>query len=113
MGSSQERFSMDNQEERIALQSVPTHYLPKGIDNFEEYWFPIYHIQVRDILGKILTQIEAINLPDKTEKANKAIFTQMVWRWFDEVMDNSATASQNSGLQPISDKFSRSIPPSK
>ena len=95
-----------DEENRIALQSVPVHYMPKGIENFEDYWFPIYHEQVRDILGKILTQIEAMNLPERTEKATKAIFTQMVWHWFDQVMDNSATASPNSGLTPISTRVS-------
>lgn len=100
---------MDNQEERIALQSVPIHYLPKGIEDYEDYWFPINHNQVRDILGKILTQIEAMNLPTAAEKANKAIFTQMVWGWFDGVMDNSATAAPNSGLLPINGLVSHAV----
>jgi hypothetical protein len=91
---------MDNQEERITDQSVEIHYMPGGVRDYEDLYFPIRHTQVRDILGKVLTQIEAMNLPASAEKANKAIFTQMLWRWFDEVMDNSATSSEGC-IAPI------------
>jgi hypothetical protein len=93
---------MDNQEERIKLQSVFVHNVPFGEnENWKDYYFPVNHSLVRRLLGQILTQIEAMNLPQKTEEANKAIFIQMIWRWFDEVMDNSATSNPKAGLLPI------------
>jgi hypothetical protein len=96
-----EKLSIDKDEKRTLLQSVEIHHVAESYDDYENYYFPMNHSQVRDILGQILTQIESMNLSPKSEKANKAIFTQMVWRWFDEVMDNSATSYEPAGLRPI------------
>ncbi len=87
-------------EKRVELQSVPVHNLPSGVQDYEKLHFPIDHSQIRNLLGHILTQVEAMSLPEKTEKANKAIYTQMVWRWFDDVMENSVTSSQGC-IAPI------------
>lgn len=85
---------MDNQEERVGLQSVPKHTIYPGLEqHWEELNFPIDHHQLRNLLGQALTQIEAMNLQPASEKASKAIFTQMFWRWFDEVMENSITSA--------------------
>jgi hypothetical protein len=84
---------MDNQQERLELQSVPVHRLPPGIQDYEDLYFPIDHNQIRSLLGQVLTQVEAMNLQPQNEKAVKAIFTQMLWRWFDEVMENSITSA--------------------
>lgn len=91
---------MDNQEERLAIQSVPVHHLPAEINDFEGLYFPINHLQLRNLLGQVLTQVEAMVLPPQSEKATKAIFTQMLWRWFDDVMDNSVTSSRGC-IAPI------------
>lgn len=92
---------MDNQKERIKLQSVEIHHVGESYSDYENFYFPINHRQVRDILGQILTQIESMNLNEKSESANKAIFTQMIWKWFDEAMENSATSNPKAGLLPI------------
>jgi hypothetical protein len=91
-------------ESRLAMQMVEIHHVAESYKDYESHWFPINHSQVRDILGQILTQIEAMNLNEKSERASKAIFTQMVWRWFDEAMDNSATSYEPAGLRPIKSK---------
>ena len=87
-------MSLASQDDlRIDTQLVPVHHLPDRLGDFEKYWFPIDHFQIRNLLGQTLTQIEAMNLSQQAEKATKAIFTQMFWRWFDEVMANSVTSS--------------------
>ncbi len=83
------------------IRAVEIHRVGESYGDYEKFYFPIDHRQVRDILGQILTQVEAMNLNDKSEKALKAIFTQMIWRWFDEVMDNSSTSSEKAGIRPI------------
>jgi hypothetical protein len=90
----------DEDSERIDWQSVETHRIPGTIGNLDELYFPVNKGQVNDILGKILTQLEAMNLTEKSERANKAIFKQMVWHWFDEAIDNSVT-SANGCIAPI------------
>lgn len=87
-------------EEKDGEIIVTQHHLPEGVGSYDDLYFPINHYQIRDILGKILTQVEAMNLQPKSESATKIIFTQMVWRWFDEVMSNSATSSQGC-IAPI------------
>jgi hypothetical protein len=89
------------EEKRIATQMVEIHHVGESYNDYEKYYFPIDHRQIRDILGQILTQIESMNLSPKSEMVNKAIFTQMIWRWFDEVMENSATSAKKTGIRPI------------
>ena len=94
-------MNQDEDKERIALQSIEIHSVPFGENvDYSELHFPIDSSQVNDLLGQILTQIEAMNLSEKSENANKAIFKQMIWHWFDEVMDNSWTSS-NGCIAPI------------
>lgn len=87
-------------EERIEEQSIEIHHMPYGVRDYEGLYFPIDHEQIRNLLGQILTQVESMVLPNHAEKASKAIFTQMIWRWFDSVMDNSATSAQGC-IAPI------------
>jgi hypothetical protein len=83
---------MEESIERTELQSVQVIHLPIDMD-YDELYFPVIHGQLRDLIGDILTQIESMNLPTQTERANKAIFTQMCWRWWNKIMENSTTSS--------------------
>lgn len=58
----------------------------------ENYYFPINISQVEDLLGKMLTHIEAMNLPQQVEKANKSLVRQTIWRWWDFAQENSMTS---------------------
>ena len=48
---------------------------------------------IGDLVGKMLTQIEAMNLRESVEKANKDIVRQILWSWWGSVQENSMTSS--------------------
>lgn len=80
---------------------VKQYELPEDwIDHMEDFYFPINVHQVEGILGKILTHIEAMNLPSGVEKANKDLVRQTIWRWFGDVQENSIT-SYKGCIAPI------------
>lgn len=56
------------------------------------YYFPVTLHQVENLLGKMLTHIEAMNLPDKSEKANKDLVRQSIWKWWEDAQENSMTS---------------------
>jgi len=73
--------------------SVDVIHVPGGIGGrYEDYYFPVQAAQVRNLLGKILTHIEAMNLPPRVEKANKDLVRQSIWDWWSEAMNNSTTS---------------------
>lgn len=57
-----------------------------------EYYFPTNLQQVENLLGKMLTHIEAMNLPQTVEKANKDLVRQTLWKWWSDVQENSMTS---------------------
>lgn len=65
-----------------------------------DYYFPVNLPLAQNILGKFLTHIEALGLPDKVEKANKDLVRQSFWRWWDNVQENSMT-SYRGCIAPI------------
>jgi len=92
---------MGEEESRVGLQSIPTHKIYPGTSRiWEDLYYPINHYLLRNLLGQILTQVEAMNLSGQSEKALKAIFTQMAWRWFDEVTENSITSAPDVDGKP-------------
>ena len=66
----------------------------------ERYYFPVNLSQIEDLLGKMLTQIEAMNLRESVETANKSLVRQRVWKWFEDVQENSLT-SYRGCIAPI------------
>jgi len=66
-----------------------------GIDpaKINRYYFPANTRQFEDLVGKMLTQIEAMNLRESVEKANKDIVRQILWSWWGGVQENSMTSS--------------------
>ena len=57
-----------------------------------DYYFPINVRQMEDLVGKVLTQVESMNLRENVEKAAKDVFRQQLWRWFDSVQENSISS---------------------
>lgn len=62
------------------------------IERPNDFYFPINLSQFEDLVGKVLTQFEAINLPASVEQANKQIIKQLLWRWYDGVQENCITS---------------------
>lgn len=60
------------------------------IDN---YLYPISHNQMSQLVGKALTHIEAMNLPQRAEKANKELLRKTLWDWWNDAVTNSITST--------------------
>lgn len=60
--------------------------------NPADYYFPLNINLAEKLLGKMLTHIEAMGLPDKVEKANKDLVRQSFWKWWSDVQENSMTS---------------------
>ncbi|BCP36374.1 hypothetical protein MINTMi198_17440 [Mycobacterium intracellulare M.i.198] len=66
----------------------------------DDYLFPVNVGLAQKMLGKMLTHIEALGLPDKAEKANKDLIRQSFWSWWSDVQENSMT-SYKGCIAPI------------
>ena len=63
------------------------------VDVARDVYFPInYDLQVRDLLGKMLTHVDALGLPEAQGKAAKDLVRQTFGVWFDRVQENSMTS---------------------
>jgi len=70
------------------IQGMPDDFM----EHANDFYFPINVSQFEDLIGKVMMQFEAINLPESVEKANKDIIKQLLWKWFDSVQENSITS---------------------
>lgn len=61
-------------------------------DVVNDVYFPINYPQVRDLLGKMLTHVDALGLPETQGKAAKDLVRQSFSQWFDGVQENSMTS---------------------
>ncbi len=59
----------------------------------DQYYFPVSTRQFEHLVGKVLTQIESMNLRETAEKASKDIARQTLWTWWSDAQDNSLTSS--------------------
>ena len=64
-------------DEAAQDQDVVIHHQRSGrydilADNIH---FPISHLQVRDLLGKVLTHLDAMGLPDRAHRAARTLLT--------------------------------------
>lgn len=66
----------------------------------DDVYYPTSHRQLRDLIGKLLTQLDAMALPDRAHKAARTLLTQEAWRWWDTVADN-ATTSAGGCIAPV------------
>lgn len=60
--------------------------------NVDDYHFPVNLHLAQNLLGKMLTHIEAMNLPASAEKANKDLVKQTFWKWWGDVQENSISS---------------------
>lgn len=75
--------------------------LPEGWYNRSgEFWFPINQWSFDDLIGKVLTHIDAMNLPEQVCKANKDIVKQTLYNWYSGVQENSMTSYEGC-IAPI------------
>lgn len=59
----------------------------------DQYYFPVSTRQFESLVGKMLTHIEAMNLSERSEKANKDIVRQNMWTWWERAQENSLTSA--------------------
>lgn len=84
-------MSNDNHDGHVQLE--PIRGRAGNYDPFDDrVSFPINHKTVRDLLGRVLTQLDAMGLPDRAHAAAKSLLTREVWRWWADACDNAATS---------------------
>lgn len=86
----------DNTEPVVIHRQTSPHY---GLLD-DDVYYPINHWQLRDLLGKVLTQLDAMGLPDRAHRAARSLLTQEVWRWWDGVHENATTSGAGS-IAPV------------
>ena len=65
-----------------------------------DVFIPINQPQIGDLLGKLLTQIESMGLPERAESATKSLIRQHVQGWFGDARTNAVT-SYRGCIAPI------------
>lgn len=68
--------------------------------DFDDLHFPVNLPLIQNLIGKMLTHVEAMGLSATAEKANKDLVRQSVWAWFSDVQENSLT-SYRGCIAPI------------
>lgn len=93
-------YSFDHPENPIAWME-PIRARSGDYGNLDaRVYFPINHNLVRDLLGRLLTQLDAMGLPDRAHSAAKSLLVREVWRWWSFACDN-ATTSGLGCLAPV------------
>lgn len=59
----------------------------------DDTYLPANHRQVRDLLGKLLTQLDAMGLSERAHKAARTLIVETTWRWWGEVFENATTSA--------------------
>lgn len=70
------------------------------VDVVNDVYFPINYPLLRDLLGKMLTHVDVLGLPESQSKAAKDLVRQSFTNWYDMVQDNSLT-SYRGVIAPI------------
>lgn len=65
-----------------------------------DIYYPIHFDQVHHLVGQLLTQVEALGLPEPQSKAAKDVFKKLLYDWWFIVTENSKTAAADQ-LKPI------------
>lgn len=65
-----------------------------------EVYFPVNVDQFRGLIGKVLTHLDAMALPDRARRATKTLLVQTAWNWWSDAAENAATAGAGC-LAPI------------
>lgn len=92
---------MPNEEHNVVPQLEPIVAVSGSYYNLHDrVYFPINHKLVRDLLGRLLTQLDVMNLSDRAHSAAKSLTVREVWRWWSYVCDNAVTAGMGC-LAPV------------
>lgn len=70
------------------IKGMPDDYIERP----QDFYFPINIHQFEDLVGEIMVQLEAMNMPQKAEEANKQIVKRLLWRWWENAQENSITS---------------------
>lgn len=65
---------------------------PLSSGNPDDFYFPVNISQLRELVGKMLTHVEAMGLPERAEKANKDLVRQSLYKWWEEAQEDSLTS---------------------
>ena len=63
-------------------------------------YFPVNVDQFRGLLGKVLTHLDAMALPDRVRRATKTLLVQSAWNWWSDAAENAATSGSGC-IAPI------------
>lgn len=66
----------------------------------DDYHYPTNRSMCQNLIGRMLTHIDALGLPSGQEKATKDLVRQSIQQWWIDVCDNSLT-SYRGCLGPI------------
>lgn len=66
----------------------------------DDVYFPVNHTQVRHLIGALLTNLDAMALPDRARRAAKTLLVQSAWNWWSDACENAATSGSGC-LAPI------------
>jgi len=66
----------------------------------DDVFFPVNHTQVRRLIGALLTNLDAMALPDRARRAAKTLLVQSAWNWWSDACENAATGSAGC-LAPV------------
>jgi hypothetical protein len=92
---------MEDEVKSVKVSRIEGDSLPYDWFNTPgEFWFPINQWQMDNLVGRVLTHIEAMNLPENVLKANKDLVKQSLWGWYGDVQENSLTSYQGC-IAPI------------
>lgn len=91
-----EQFRSDTTEPFVVHRQTSPHY---GILDDHTY-FPVNHQQLRDLIGKVLTHLDAMNMPDRAHRAARTLLTNEMWQWWNGVYEN-ATTSYKGCIAPV------------
>ena len=97
-------MSQDQFSPPVMHRQTSQHYDITG----DNVYYPLNHQQLRDLLGKLLTQLDAMALPDRAHRAAKTLLVQETWRWWDSVAENATTSAQGCIAPVVCD--SRNVP---
>jgi hypothetical protein len=62
------------------------------VDVAEDVYFPVNYLQIRALLGKMLTHVDALGLDAFQRDAVKSLVKQSFHQWWDGAQENSMTS---------------------
>jgi hypothetical protein len=80
----------------VTFRSHDPNYSP--LDNAA--YCPVNHGAVQILVGRILTTLDAMGLPDRAHKAARTLLLENIWRWWNDQYENAVT-SVDGCLAPI------------